>query len=52
LTGLNCFVSGKENDGAETKLKLRDGKSALHGAPSGAMDFVFPRHLQFVVRCR
>jgi hypothetical protein len=37
----------QENDVVNTKLKLRYGKSALYGAPTGAMDLMFPRRLQY-----
>lgn len=43
---INKFILFQENDVADTILKSRDGKSAKHCAPSGAMDFVFPHRLQ------
>lgn len=46
------FFLLQRNDSTDTKLKLRHGKGVLHGAPSGAMDLVFPRRLQFLRRHR
>lgn len=46
------FCLFQENDAADTELKLRYGKSVLYGAPTGAMDFVSPRRLQFFRRHR